>query len=161
MALVWFIFIILFIMKPHQSMEINFQTVELGDHAVVSCEIFYHNDITWLKNQPENTPIIVLLAGLINGNDESWERHHTSRLFETYYFSNWTSHPKQSSATQGLVSGLETQNDSSATSSLASPLMPPGSYGLTFIHLYATAVGLGLLGMILAVCITHHKAMTT
>ncbi|CAB1328197.1 unnamed protein product [Coregonus sp. 'balchen'] len=158
MESLWFILMILFIVKPRQSVESVFREVQLGDTAILSCDISYHYETTWLKHNPDQTPAVVLFASL-NGGTIIYGYQHNLR-FEAdisnrslalkirtvenadlglYYCMGKVDKMMMLGGGSRLhVSGLETINESSTTCGQA-------------------AVGLGLVGMILAVCITHHK----
>lgn len=42
--------------------------VQLGDTAILLCNISYHYKITWLKHNPEQTPAVLLCVSLNGGN---------------------------------------------------------------------------------------------
>lgn len=45
-----------------------FRRVQLGDTAILLCNISYHYEITWLKHNPEQTPDVLLCVSLNGGN---------------------------------------------------------------------------------------------
>ncbi|CDQ74210.1 unnamed protein product [Oncorhynchus mykiss] len=178
MASLWFILMILFIVKPWQSVEESvLREVQLGDTAILLCNISYHYKITWLKHNPEQTPAVLLCVSLNGGN--IIYGHRPNLRFETeianrslvlkiksvedadlglYYCMGKIGESMMVGGGSRLhVSGLEAINESSTTYEQASPALCSCTPGLSFAHLHAAVVGLGLLGMILTVCITHHK----
>lgn len=154
-----------------------FRRVQLGDTAILLCNISYHYEITWLKHNPEQTPDVLLCVSLNGGN--IIYGHRPNLRFEAeianrslalkmntvedadlglYYCMGKVGKSMMLGGGSRLhVSGLEAINASSTTYEQASPALCSCTSGLSFAHLHATVVGLGLLGMILALCITHHK----
>uniref|UniRef100_A0A8C7H9F5 Immunoglobulin V-set domain-containing protein n=1 Tax=Oncorhynchus kisutch TaxID=8019 RepID=A0A8C7H9F5_ONCKI len=145
----------------------------LGDTAILLCNISYHYKITWLKHNPEQTPAVLLCVSLNGGN--IIYGHRPNLRFETeianrslalkiksvedadlglYYCMGKIGETMQCNI---ISAGNVNPCLSHILLLLASPALCSCTSGLSFAHLHAAVVGLGLLGMILTVCITHHK----
>uniref|UniRef100_A0A8C7PD25 Immunoglobulin V-set domain-containing protein n=1 Tax=Oncorhynchus mykiss TaxID=8022 RepID=A0A8C7PD25_ONCMY len=158
----------------------------LGDTAILLCNISYHYKITWLKHNPEQTPAVLLCVSLNGGNiiyghrpNLRFETEIANRSLALkiksvedadlglYYCmgkigeSMMVGGGSRLHGKWGFLLVKNTCNVNPCLSHilllLASPALCSCTPGLSFAHLHAAVVGLGLLGMILTVCITHHK----
>uniref|UniRef100_A0A8C8GGT2 Immunoglobulin domain-containing protein n=1 Tax=Oncorhynchus tshawytscha TaxID=74940 RepID=A0A8C8GGT2_ONCTS len=155
MASLWFILMI----GEYNLLE--FQRVQLGDTAILLCNISYHYKITWLKHNPEQTPAVLLCVSLNGGN--IIYGHRPNLRFETE-IANRSLALKIKSVEDADLGLYYCMGKIGESMMVGGGSKLHGKWGfllvkntLSFAHLHAAVVGLGLLGMILTVCITHHK----
>ncbi|KAK5866356.1 hypothetical protein PBY51_020553 [Eleginops maclovinus] len=135
------------------------QYVEYGSTVTLHCNIFYRYDTTWLKNNPDTKPIVVLRACLKEAKpvQVSQLNHRFSlEIMNRSLALRITNIEEKDLGLYYCIANVE--RNLTVGSGTTLQVSSPGSPSFGFTHWYCLIVGCVLLVMVLAVCITHWKA---
>ncbi|KAK5927092.1 hypothetical protein CgunFtcFv8_022614 [Champsocephalus gunnari] len=133
------------------------QYVQYGSTVTLNCKIFYIYDTTWLRNNPDSTPTVILSASLTEAQPVQGFQLNFRFSLEIMNRSLALKITNIEEGDLGLyycIANVETALTVGRGTTLQ--VSSQGSSWSFFQH--SMVVGFVLLVMVLAVCITHWKA---